>query len=202
MARSLEDSYDRVVADMGGQSLPVIKVYIHPDKGSFSKILGYRAQGSIIGVGEMHLVKLNLFAKCLISSGQLAIHEFAHCVMLNLLINNPGGSRYDQRYPRWLWESVACYEAGQSNAIWLFLSVCDGFPSLQRINSHNSKVYAMGYSIIDFIIQGWGKKALVDLILERGNISGVLKIENEVFEKNYHAFLKRKYFRWFPGFFQ
>jgi hypothetical protein len=218
---SLEHSYGRITGDIGGPALPVINVYIHPNKESLKKAVGFYAQGAIVGTGQIHLVKLKGISQLLISYEKLALHEFSHCATLNLLINNdlssgkvasldewtatydsPDGPGFYHIYPRWLWESVACYEARQLNIMTLFISIVNGFPSLSVINSHGSKVYFMGYTVADFIVSRWGRGALNSLIIERGNLPDVLDISEAQFSIAYRRFVYKKYFGWYYRFLQ
>jgi len=221
IARCLEGNYYRITGDMGGPALPRIQVYIHPDKESLKKITGFYAQGAIVGTGQIHLVKLGGLTRMLTSYEKLALHEFTHCVTLNLLISSdlssgavagieewtskydpPEGPGFYYTYPRWLWESIACYEAKQISRATLLISVLNGFPSLATINSHGSKVYFMGYTVADFIVTRWGRSALNHLIKERGSLLKVLGISEDYFNKAYRDFIYRKYLGFYSRFFR
>jgi len=213
IAAALEGGYSRITGDMGNVQLPVVNVAIHASQEAFKEVVGFRAQGAIAGIGQIHLARLKGFSKLLTSYKQLALHEFTHCATLNLIINNdiisgrtkdveewalqndpPGGPGFNSNYPRWLWESVACYEAGQRSIIGLFLSIINGFPTLEKINMHGSKVYFMGYSLAEFIITKWGRNVFNSLIKERGNIQKVLGVNEIELHTAYRNFVYTRYF--------
>jgi hypothetical protein len=120
----------------------------------------------------------------------IAVHEFTHGVTLNIeprVANNP----------RWLWEGVALYEAGQFvNPRRLSYIVNRHPPTLAELNANwqtNTQVYDLGYLLIEYIVEKWGRQHVVDLIKTFGNIPSVLGVSVSEFEVGWYEFVMRKY---------
>jgi hypothetical protein len=116
------------------------------------------------------------------------VHEFAHCVSLqrnNTIANNP----------RWFWESVALYEAGQfrdPRALSYLNTVAP--PSFATLNAlDNTRVYDVGYTIAEFIVARWGTAALVALIDNNANVPATLGVTQAQFESDWFAWVRAKY---------
>jgi len=120
----------------------------------------------------------------------IAVHEFTHCVTLNLeprIANNP----------RWLWEGVALFEAGQFvNPRRLSYMVEGHPPTLAELNANwqtNSQVYDLGYLLVEYIVEKWSRQHVIDLIKAFGDISSVMGITVSEFEAGWYAFVMNKY---------
>ena len=116
------------------------------------------------------------------------VHEFAHCVTLRV---KPGIANN----PRWLWESVAIYESGQSvdlRGLDYMRSLSP--PAFETLNSlENTRVYDVGYSIAEFIVTRWGSGALADLVGANGDTTAVLGITPGDFQRDWFAFTRQRY---------
>jgi hypothetical protein len=125
------------------------------------------------------------------------IHEFTHCVHYTILENmatkslatlSETGSKGS-----WLFEALACYQAGQFFHPTKFKYLTQGdYPSL-AILSESGKVYDIGYMLIDYIKTTWGAKNLNHLIRTNGNIQASLGIHEAEFEKKFYHYMKEKY---------
>lgn len=116
------------------------------------------------------------------------IHEFAHCVTLN--INASFGNR-----PRWLWESIASYEAGQFvHPSLLPYMVQHNPPTLDELNSvSNTRIYEVGYLLAEYIVLNWSSQHLRDLIVNNGNITQTLGTTTAEFEAGWFSFVRERY---------
>jgi len=116
------------------------------------------------------------------------IHEFAHCVTLN--IKPSFGNN-----PRWLWESVALYEAGQFvHPSQLTYMVQHSPPALSQLNSiNNTQIYEVGYLLTEYIVDNWSRQHLKDMILSSGNVSQTLGMTIAEFQSAWFQFVKNKY---------
>jgi hypothetical protein len=92
------------------------------------------------------------------------VHEFTHCASMRVQANIANN-------PRWLWETVALYEAGQFvDPMTLPLLNGAAPPTLQQLNSlDNTMIYSIGASLGRFIVQTWGADAFRALIRSNGN---------------------------------
>ncbi|MEX2512138.1 MAG: hypothetical protein WD398_04470 [Cyclobacteriaceae bacterium] len=147
-ANELENNYRRITEDLQAPAHPKVHVYIHPNKDDFQDIVGFDALGAIKGIDTLHLMYSGFPISWMMPMEEVAIHEFTHNVTLNLLVQDAissgkisaiqdfdglysrEGKRFEEVYPRWLWESIAVYEANQLNRFSLYMSLKDGFPNL------------------------------------------------------------------------
>lgn len=116
------------------------------------------------------------------------IHEYVHCVTLNIK-SNFGNN------PRWLWESIAIYEAGQfidpRNIPYM---VARTSPSMNQLNSFsNTYIYDVGYLLAEFIVTNWSYAHLRGLILNNGNTTATLGMTSLQFHAAWFEFVKTKY---------
>lgn len=207
----LEKNYYRITEDLQAPKHPKVQVYIHPNNEEFQREVGFDAYGAIKGVDSLHLLYTGFPFSLMMSMEEGAIHEFTHNVTLNILIQDAissgkissiigfdslysqDGKRFDEIYPRWIWESIAVYEADQLYMFSLYMSLKDGFPTLKALNEPNNLVYNVGYTIIDFIVHHWGKEKLLDLIKNNGNINSTLGLTDQEFEKQWELYVKDKF---------
>lgn len=119
-----------------------------------------------------------------------ATHELAHCVSLYLnptIANNP----------RWLWESVALYENGELvDPRSLDYMVAGRPPTLSELDADvtaSRRVYEVGYTIGEFVVDRGGRAALVRLILANGDTAGALGLTPQAFVEEWYAFVRRRY---------
>lgn len=116
------------------------------------------------------------------------VHEFAHCASLRV---DPAFANE----PRWLWEAIALYEAGQSvdlrSVPYMAALQPPSFPALDAVS--DTRVYDVGYSIAEFIVDRWGRPALPALIAAHGDTTAVLGVALPAFESEWLAFVRARY---------
>ncbi|TRO47212.1 hypothetical protein E2P65_04720 [Candidatus Bathyarchaeota archaeon] len=188
---SLEENFDRIVADLGVGSMPVVRVKVWVSKAGFyremERLLGVRypgADGYVYGSGEFHVMFVDDVAV-------KAVHEFAHVVCLKL--NPTFGNN-----PRWLWEAVALYEAGQLIYPDRLGYIVDGdYPSMEELDSpygtQGNRIYSVGYTLAEYIVDVWGMGSLRDLVRTNGDLESVLGVGAREFELGWHAWVEDKY---------
>lgn len=198
LAKNLEKAYVSISQKM--QTLPedIIDVNIYAAHWRYAKATGnFMASGSIEGPAKLHFVDEGQ------SITKVAVHEFTHTVVLKMLIDREplpfNRDSFEHRFPTfpvWLWEAVSCYEAAQKSDLQKLPYLANGtYPSLAELSNRSAggKIYAVGYSIIEFILQKWGQQKLVELIHGYGNLSLVWKVTDVEFGRQWYDFIKNKY---------
>jgi len=189
----LNDNYSRVLNDLEVSSMNKISIKIWNNENNFlndmEQAIGKRYQGASGWVYSSTDIRV-LYQGSYTS--QIALHEFCHAV--SLVVNNTIGNN-----PRWLWEAVALYEAGEFvNPTTISYLVNGDFPTLAELNSDfntgGNKIYSVGYLLSEFIITNWDKSRFVNLIKANGNIEQTLGISTLQFEEDWKSFVINKYF--------
>ena len=191
----LEDNYAQILAHHGLAQVDHITFYffetvadlrLEVHKKYPSIYIPDYAGGLTPSATEVYLISQNLpgFTR----DYKDIVHEFAHCVSQSLNPSIPNN-------PRWLWESVAIYEANQFvDPATLDYMVAQTPPNLDELSSFSStRIYQVGFLISEFIISEWGILKYKDLIAANGNITTVLGISKTVFEQRWFDFVKTKY---------
>ena len=189
--KKLEDNYPRILADLKVEMMDPVKIQIWNNETEFQNVIKrdlgtnfWGATGYVYGRNDVRVLNRG-------SAAQIALHEFSHTVSMYVnsrIANNP----------RWLWEAVAIYEAGELvNPKTLSYLVAGNFPTINELNtdfnSGNQKIYSVGYTLSEFIIQNYGKDKYVDLIKTNGNIASSLGISVLQFESRWKEFVTKKY---------
>ena len=195
-ADAVEREYARIIADLRAESMPTVTVTFYTDHAAMAAatrpvagVVPPWASGLVTSLSEIHMMSLNApgwgpYERRL--SG--LVHEFAHCVSMRI---NPG----IPNRPRWLWEAVAIYEAGES----VDLRGLDYMraltpPSFETLNGFdNTRIYEVGYSIAEFVVTRWGSRALADLVMRNGDTVAVLNLSLADFERDWFAFARERH---------
>jgi len=195
-AAAVEREYARILADLRAETMPPVTVTFYLDHGALEAatratagIVPAWTAGLVTSQSHIHLMSPNLPAwgsyERMLSH---LVHEFAHCVSLR---RNP---RIGNN-PRWLWESVAIYESGQS----VDLRSVDYMraltpPPFETLNGFdNTRVYDVGYSIAEFVVARWGGAAIAELVTTNGDTSAVLGLSLAEFQRDWFAFARERY---------
>lgn len=195
-ASRVEAEYARIVGDLQPPPLSRVTVFLYPDfaamqnavRGAAGTLPAF-ARGLVTGAASIHVLSPSLASVWPYADGVRAIvHEFAHCVslQLNSTIANS---------PRWLWETVAIFEAGEfvdpRSVTWL----SNGPPTMARLNGFDSTdIYSVGYVLGEFIVSRWGRDALVMLIRTNGNTAAVTGMNESEFLQSWYDFVRARYF--------
>ena len=71
------------------------------------------------------------------------------------------------------------------------------YPTLSELNTDynlsNHKIYDVGYTILEYIIETWSMDHVISLIEENGNTSTVLGLSSSDFEEGWYQFVNEKY---------
>jgi hypothetical protein len=177
-------------------------VFLYSNRWSYARATGHwRASGNVLGPAQLHFLPEGWDVK---DHQKLAVHEFAHAVTLKLLLDREAKPLDEQklaqkfaRLPVWLWEGVACYEAGEFEHLQAMPYFADGRTlTLEELNSRKgAKIYRVGYLLIEYILNQYGQDKLIELLVKDGNLSLVLKANEAEFEKDWYGFVNQKYLR-------
>jgi len=196
IAGAAEREYARILGDLAIESMPRVTVTFYTDHAvpeaatrAQAGVVPPWAAGLVTSSSEIHLMSPNSPAWAPYSRMlSHLVHEFAHCVTLRAnprIANNP----------RWLWESVAIYESGQSvdlrGVSYMAALQPPAFASLNTLD--NTLVYDVGYSIAEFVVSRWSRRALADLVAANGDSSAALGVSIDDFERQWFAFARQRY---------
>ena len=187
----LEKHYMRILDDMGLTSINRVHLYIFNDGSSLRDAVAKRypgiylpgfATGLTPSATDIYLVKP--------PSGRFTIyiHEFAHCVEQHVNPSIPNR-------PRWLWESIALFEAGEftepSN---ISVLTSNNLPRLSDMSDfNNTVVYQIGYLLGEYVFKNFGKEKYIELIKSNGNVGSVLGLTDNAFMNEWYKYLKQHY---------
>lgn len=188
---SLEANYQRILSDLQVTNVDRITVRAYASADRFYDemvrdvgTLFRGATGYILNTGELRVLVSGI-------TPTTFIHEFAHIVSMYVNASIPNN-------PRWLWEAVAIYEAREfihPNTLG-YMQTGD-YPTLEELSAHYNQsahqIYQLGYVIAEFIVEAWGREALIGLIMTNGNIQSVLRISEAEFEAQMYGFIAARY---------
>lgn len=194
IAGRLEAEYSRILTDLVSGPMPVVNVELFADHSAMEKAglplaIPSWAGGFTPSESRIVLMSPNLpeWGPFDTGVGNL-IHEFAHCVSSHL---NPSIGNN----PRWLWESVAVWEARQfvdpRTVSYLANHQPPAFSQFNDLNDR--RIYEIGYLVGEFAASRWGQSALHDLVLSNGDTARRLGIDQASFEQQWFAFVQTKY---------
>ena len=181
LSKALEGSYTRVSTNLNTKPANKIEVNVYTQRWQYAKATGHwGASGSVEGTSKLHFME-NAWLENDIS--KIAVHEFVHAVFLKLLLDsevrplNP--KKFDEKfstYSIWLWEGVSTYEANQfydPNTLAYFDD--SRYPQLSELNvrTKGQKIYTCGYTIIEYILDEYGRNKLIELIKSYGDLEKV-----------------------------
>ena len=190
----LEANYLRVLSDLMIDTMNKVQVSIWGNQSNFyddmrskTGTIYYGATGWIPSKQDIRILYVGA------NTAQVVLHEFCHAV--SLVVNGSIGNN-----PRWLWESVAIYEAGEFvDPKTISYLVNRDFPTVSDLNTNfnsgGNKIYAVGYILSEFIISKWGADKYIDLIISNGNIQNTLGLTNQQFEEGWANFVVEKYLK-------
>ena len=203
ISKILEDSYSKISSNLNTTPANNIEVNIYAQRWRYIKATGHwSASGNIEGISKLHFVE-NTWLDSEIS--KIAVHEFIHTVVLKLLIDLESQSMdsqsFDEKFstfPVWLWEAICVYEAEQFYDPRTLEYFNNGkYPEISELNirSKGQKIYTCGYTIIEYVLNEYGRDNLIELIESYGDIKNVLNVTEEQFSTDWYNFINEKYLK-------
>jgi hypothetical protein len=197
---ALETHYARISTNLQTTPAQPFEVFIYETRRGYTRATGNGgASGSIEGAGKLHMLQQSRSGD---KAETIAVHEFAHAITLKLLTDHEPQpldvvkfDRKFKKFPVWLWEAIAVYEAQQfTHPKKLSFITKTSCPSLDQLsNRSKGEIYKVGYCIIEFILSKYGQDGLITLILAYGDVVA-LKTTQAEFSKGWHDFVINKYF--------
>lgn len=210
ISKSLEANYNRIRQELTDPEHDIISVYIHPTQKEFNiatGLLNSNANGVSRGPKIFHLMYQTWFNSILPADmDKVAVHEFTHCVQLNILIedaktkygeisnidfNNKFEKEFADKYPQWFWEALCDYEANIVNKSSINYAMKKGL-TLNELNESN-QIYNLGYTIVEYMVTTYGKDKLPLFIKSYGDFENVLRVSEKDFENGWKKFVAEKY---------
>jgi hypothetical protein len=199
ISKDLERSYLRIARNLKTIPSKNIEINIYGHRWYYIRATKhFGSSGKIEGPSRIHFIDNSLE-----ESRRTAIHEFTHTVVLKLLINQEAqplnSSTFDQKlasFPTWLWEAICVYEAGEFIHPKKLPDLRNGkYPSISELNTRykGQKIYAYGYTLIEFILDKYQRAKLVELIQNYGDLKKTFGITDEQFSQDWYGFVREKY---------
>jgi len=203
LSKVLEGSYSKISSNLNTTPADNIEVNIYAQRWRYIKATGHwSASGNVEGISKLHFVENGLLDT---EISKIAIHEFTHAVVLKLLTDlesQPMDSQsFDEKFstfPIWLWEAICVYEAEQFYDPKTLEYFNNGkYPEISELNirSKGQKIYTCGYTIIEYILNKYGRDKLIKLIESYGDLKNVIDVTEEQFSNDWYNFMHEKYLK-------
>jgi hypothetical protein len=210
ISKSLEENYNRIRTELADPKHDTITVFVHPTQKEFNSATGLvnsKANGVSRGPKIFHLMYQTWFNSVFPAEMEkVAVHEFTHCVQLNILIedartkygdlhNTEFDKRFEkefaEKYPQWFWEALCDYEAGMVNRSSVNYAAKKRL-TLKDLDKSN-QIYNLGYTIVEYMVATYGKDKLPVFIKSYGDFENSLHTSGKAFEQGWYQFVEEKY---------
>ena len=165
----LEDQHDRLTQIFETELIRPVNIYLHPDRHSLTRSAGIENPSEwLVGVAindtHVHLISpLNPPGNHTRESVKEGlIHELVHICVASATVT---------RLPLWLSEGLAVFYAGQRNFVREVPGVLRSSPTPPTLAEFDDpkffeqkRGYAISYTIVEFMIQRFGREALIAFI--------------------------------------
>lgn len=197
--QTLQQHYYGILKRYEVKRLPKLDIYIYPSVDAYHAALNYPNAPSWM-VGSATINKFSIvsplnpgLSHSYASVMKGIVHEFMHCVHIHIVKNNM--SKVKDNDARWLWEGLACYEAGQFVNPKLSGYTAENFPTLEALNDADTgeMIYDLGFVLITFIKSTWGEKAVLKLIKTNGDLKKSLHTSEQQFNLMWREYVTANY---------
>ncbi|MEM9297395.1 MAG: hypothetical protein AAGA64_03325 [Bacteroidota bacterium] len=199
IGKSLESRYNGLLKDFKMDTLPVTRINIYPDLGTYhNAVLTPGAPSWQMGrVWDKNDIRMLSPATAKEITGEemdlneLVLHEFIHSLHLNLIKDGT-------RVPGWFWEGLALYKGccqWTESPFELDYIKKKKYPALSKIEKDRTSQmkYDLGFYILEFIDKKYGWDKILELIQSNGDIKLSLGLTARQFEKELYQYLQVEY---------
>lgn len=192
----LEEDYDRILEflNVEEKSMPIVKISIYDEYEPLRQCLIKEknfdgdTMESLQGV-TVHSNTIYYTYKYKgnsVDTPTTLKHEFAHNVTMALA--------QDDYHADWLWDGIAMYLSQDKDRYEPYYEelLKNGSPQMYTLKKNNKDRYIYGYSMVEYIIEEYGREKLVELLMEYGDIQKVLNISESEFRDGWIKFLEGK----------
>lgn len=192
----LEEEYNRILEFLNVEedNMPIIKIHMYDE---YEKIRLSMIDELKFDPDDMDISFMGISIKSdtiyftlkdksgnIIDLKRVLAHELTHIVTMVLTGSN---AQVD-----WLWEGTAKYLAQDRDFSEVYYEdmLEKGLPDLYTLKYESR--YTYGYSMVEYIIETYGREKLIKLLLHQGDIMDVLNITMKEFEDGWKSFIKGK----------
>ncbi|KAF5042599.1 hypothetical protein DSECCO2_510960 [anaerobic digester metagenome] len=194
----LEEEYNRILEFLSVDStnMPIVKINMYDEyeclRQSIISEAFFDPDDMDINFAGVMLSKDTFYYTLKHESGKsvdletVLVHEFVHTVAMAL---TNGKMQID-----WLWEGTARYltEDTDYSKVYYKELIEKGIPDRYLLKRNVKYRYNYGYSMVEFIVETYGREKLVDLLMDYGDIEEVLNITESEFKEGWKVFVEGK----------
>lgn len=194
----LEEEYDRILKflDVEDTNMPIVKINMYDEyeclRQSIISETFFDPDDTDINLVGITLNKDTFYFTTKSETGKMIdlksvlVHEFVHTVTMAL---TNGKMQID-----WLWEGTAKYLSQDRDYSEPYYKemIDNGIPEMYLLRRNEKYRYIYGYSMVEFIVETYGKEKFIDLLLDYGDIEEVLNVTQREFREVWKTFLKEK----------
>ncbi len=196
--KMLEKEYDRILKflNVDEKNMPVIKINMYDNYEALRQNLinetnydlndlSFDLRGIALTHNSVYCTRKNKYG-AIIDLETTLLHEFTHTVTMALAP--------EQKNPDWLWDGIAMYMAQDEDRSEPYYEemLNGGIPEIYTLKNNDRDRYKYGYSLVEYIVEEYGREKLVELLKEYGDIEKVLNITESEFRDGWIEFLKEK----------
>ncbi|WP_025640222.1 ABC transporter substrate-binding protein [Schnuerera ultunensis] len=199
--KTLEEEYDRILSflDVDEENMPVVKINMYDNyealRQNIIKEQSVDYEDKSINVAGYAGNSNTFYYTWKYKNGKVGrlaeldttvLHEFVHNVTMALA--------NEKRHDSWLMEGTAMYLAQHKDRQEPYYDELleQGIPEIYTLKVPSEDVYKYGYSMVEYIVETYGREKLVELLREYGDIEKVLDISESEFRDEWVEFLNDK----------
>lgn len=194
----LENEYGSIIDFFGADEneIPIVKINMYEDYEQLRQVLIKELNYDINLLKSINIagfaVKTNTFYYILrhdernVDLKTLLVHEFTHNVTMALANK--------KRHDDWMWEGLAMYLAQDKDKYEPYYEdmINNGLPQIIKLRFYSLDRYKYGYSMVEYIIEEYGKEKLIELFKEYEDFGKVLNVTEVEFRDGWIKFLNNK----------
>lgn len=195
LANSLEANYPRIAEDMGFKFPQKQMIYVHASLEALHSALGYENGPKWVTSGWfweiIHIAPEEVFENSSVSKSSLH-------VLVQLMLHN-----INENAPFWLKHGISVYEAGwkshtQIKACMIQLKEKVDLFMVYGLSTNldlfeKQKGFEITQTVIEYIVEMFGKEHLRDYLRNPENIPGIFKCTQVEFWNDWISFIQKKY---------